>query len=390
MNEETYNRLWSECRKPFEATCVNYIPFIGRDYWTSSPRILVLGESHYSEKERRREKDLLHSYTFEVVVGEYLNQNWKYNFSSFKEFPKEQAKGIRKNFRRMANLLKTASEKDRNCDSVWDSLAFYNYFQRCVGTPKLHDHSWLDENKQVFQHEAEVLFFGMENKEKCVLNILKPKLVFVWGEYLKKMMPKPDGSVECWMNDIGCFAYSAYPSVLFYPICHPSNGKSWKHSEEIRKFEILNEKYLNFSITSIDVSIKNKIDEIYRRIHKVYKGKFEYKVSEVALTCILYAYESGTIRFNSKQTMQLEVKFDSNNIGVRFYTHDFSCCTAGNILMSSPFNLSTKEIPVCEGKYILLESTPMSLDDLFSVLRKFMDKMLKWRDNQIARSAIHV
>ena len=58
--------------------------------------------------------------------------------------------------------------------------------------------------------------------------------------------------------------------------------------------------------------------------------------------------------------------------------------------MSSPFNLSTKEIPACEGKYILLESTPMSLDDLFSVLCEFMDKMLKWRDNQIARSAIHV
>jgi hypothetical protein len=27
---------------------------------------------------------------------------------------------------------------------------------------------------------------------------------------------------------------------------------------------------------------------------------------------------------------------------------------------------------------------------LFSVLCEFMDKMLKWRDNQIARSAIHV
>ena len=140
---------------------------------------------------------------------------------------------------------------------------------------------------------------------------------------------------------------------------------------------------------SADISIKKKVEEMFHRIHRVFKGKFEYKASEVALTCILYAYESGTIRFDSKQTMQLEVKFDYNNTNVSFYTHDFSCCTAGNILMSSPFNLSTKEIPVCEGKYILLKSSPMSLDDLFSVLCEFMNKMLKWRNNQIARSAIH-
>mgnify|MGYP003483260872 FL=1 len=127
---------------------------------------------------------------------------------------------------------------------------------------------------------------------------------------------------------------------------------------------------------------------MYRRIHKVYKGKFEYKVSEVALTCILYAYESGTIRFDSKQTMQLEVKFDSNNIGVNFYTHDFSCCTAGNILRSSPFDLPIKKLSTCEGKYILFESTPMSLNDLYHVLCELMNKMLKWRKNQIVSSAI--
>ena len=385
MNEDTYNRLWLKCRKPFEDTCVNFIPFIGKDYWTSNPRILILGESHYSEIARRREKDFLHRYTFEVVVGEYLNQNWKYNFSSFKEFPKGRARGIRKNFRRMANLLKNASEKDCNCDSVWDSLAFYNYFQRCVGTPKLHDHSWLDENKQVFQHEAEELFFGMGNREKAVLNILNPKLVFVWGEYLKKLMPKPDGSVESWMKDIGCFAYSAFPSVLFFPIHHPSNGKFWNHSEEVKKLNILKQHLESGAENILDNSENNRIESIYHQIHRKFKGKFEYMVSEVALTCVLYACDKETIRFDSKSTMLLETKFDSGDIEVNFYTRDFSCHTAESVLTSPPFYMQVKNLSMSEGKYTLFKYSSISLEDLFLVLSDLMNKMLKWREIQIAR-----
>lgn len=176
----------SKYEKLFNNTNVNYYPFVGNHY--DENRILVVGESHYYGEgctpEERIQIDTNHFHTKECYIEQYPV------------------------FRKMQSLL---ANKVIGAESVSANIAFYNFFQHCVGFSS-RDKSLIKKNNLVT--EAREAFF-------MILEILEPKLVIVWGtSAMWEWMPDYDYT----MKDKNSYIYNIYPNSLIFHINHPSSN----------------------------------------------------------------------------------------------------------------------------------------------------------------------
>ena len=73
-----YAEMMRETKNIFEGlNDVTYWPYIGKGYFKCPEKILVLGESHYlTDPKLREEKENDHFLTNDVLVGDYLDQNY--------------------------------------------------------------------------------------------------------------------------------------------------------------------------------------------------------------------------------------------------------------------------------------------------------------------------
>ncbi|MEZ0610095.1 hypothetical protein ACAW74_16375 [Fibrella sp. WM1] len=129
---------------------VNFEPFVGKDYHTQSPKLLILGESHYG-----LESDTLGK-----------------NFTNFvvRKYAKRETGETRRFFTLIAKTV------DRKLDNqtaleLWDKVAFYNYVQVLVG-----DGPRTRPTDQMFNQSNDAF--------RQVIDQLKPDILIVLGRRL--------------------------------------------------------------------------------------------------------------------------------------------------------------------------------------------------------------
>lgn len=143
---------------------LRFLPFVGKKFSTASPRIMVLGESHYqgSEDEAHMSPEEHLSFTRDIVSGTYLQD--------IQPDGTHPTSNIRC-FRYTAAMI--TGREYHDSDSIWEKLAFSNFFQDYVGvSPK--DKSKIGD--PLIEKSREVYL--------KVLSILKPDLVIAWGKGL--------------------------------------------------------------------------------------------------------------------------------------------------------------------------------------------------------------
>jgi hypothetical protein len=172
-----------------------YLPFIGKKYWESDFRILVLGESHYGSRENTS--------TRQVVQAEYLDALKK----------GEKNKWIQC-YRSTGAMI--TGKGYHNSDFKWEEMAFSNFFQSPIGE-FANDKQYLNKN---MVEVGRLAFFEL-------LDILQPNIVIVWGKSKMYWNWLPQENRNVLDQDQLLFSYGKYPSIPVWCIRHPSRGFSY-------------------------------------------------------------------------------------------------------------------------------------------------------------------
>lgn len=171
---------------------VHFLPWKGDNFSTEHPRLLVLGESHYSDRQEGR--DFTRHLTRDYISGAFNHRFWT-----------QIAQAISGN---------PHSEIDRA--SFWNTIAFYNFVQSVAAEGPREA-----PTVEMFSR-SEKAFFE-------VIDYLTPSHVLVLGNRLWDHLPdseyedmrfEPDGEQQ-----LGKYRRS-WGEVLAMPIHHPSSGFS--------------------------------------------------------------------------------------------------------------------------------------------------------------------
>ena len=191
---------------------IHFEPWIGKDYENGGvfgKKILVLGESVYCGEQCSpcERCDL-----FNIgCVETYVNNNVYDENGKFRKWTNTYNKF------ESSLMGKNIPVEERQC--VWDSIAFYNYFQTA-----------LDEARQPLGGDLEY-----DRAADCLAQILqqlKPQGVIVWGKRLWGCLPDKDWTNMETISNEGCNSPAGFymiggRKVPFMAINHPSTGYSW-------------------------------------------------------------------------------------------------------------------------------------------------------------------
>lgn len=182
-----------------------FYPFVGKDYANSSPKIMILGESHYCT----------HATTYQncSICKEYAEECKQWTqiglYRIIHEINKNRSHNTYKKFEKAYLNNKLPSKEERI--SMWDRLVMYNYVQSPVP-----------------QNRTSPLAKQFKDSEGDFWNILqthKPNYVIVWGIRLSNKLPlvirktwKKNGYYET------AYTLSNGHIVNFLAIYHPSSG----------------------------------------------------------------------------------------------------------------------------------------------------------------------
>jgi len=168
---------------------IKFLPWIGEDYFDFSPRILILGESHYFGESHYSS------------INEYNNDD-NHTRAVVDDY----------NHKGIINLAAMLTNKTIDNDFIYDYICFYNFFQKCVGI-KHKEKEFIDEALIEMSRKA---FFN-------VIEILSPDLIIAWGvgELYNKWLPQDDGEIIDERNKL--FKYKQYPKTVIWNMNHPSS-----------------------------------------------------------------------------------------------------------------------------------------------------------------------
>ena len=151
---------------------VHFKPWVGCDYETGTnrgKRILLLGESHYTQKHINASYEQTIDHTRHIIQWGAVNGNEKF-YAKVRNL-------VLRGSRQSVNGYESAKHRQQ----FWDKVAFYNYIQEFVGTkPK--------------QRPKPHLWQAAESGLWEVLEKLKPDVCIVLGEELWSKLPKSDGT----------------------------------------------------------------------------------------------------------------------------------------------------------------------------------------------------
>ncbi len=189
---------------------IRYYPWVGMNYSKKELKILVVGESHYygeiCSNDEKNAIDNNNNFTRECYKDENIPVYSKMNAM-------------------LANDL---------LDNSWvsEEIAFYNFFQKCVGCGA-SDKSLIDDQLKKTSRAA---FFE-------VLGILKPDIAIVWGvsNIFREWMPHGKEYPNEFV-DSEIYYYCSHCDTKIFHITHPSSPK--------------------FDIVQTTVLIKEKIERI--------------------------------------------------------------------------------------------------------------------------------
>ena len=183
---------------------INFYPYVGKDYWSSQHKILVLGESHYGPQS----KNSYHEWTRDVVENDFLE-----NYDSGNSFPDWGAC-----HRNTANVL--ARVRNANPHEVYDDIAFYNFFQKSIGEEDHADKRYLTTELKKISAKALAE----------VMKILQPDLIVGWGwsdlewKYLPESRNQVDINKDCAGIHLHLFYLNGFPNIPIWCMHHPSMG----------------------------------------------------------------------------------------------------------------------------------------------------------------------
>ena len=190
---------------------LTFKPYIGKNYHSSTKKILVLGESHYTvgEKPERQLKNLTNS-----VLEKYLNYKGK-------------RKGIKhekwmNTFTKFSNVLCGERLTNEGTIKFWEEVTFYNYVQ--VAMPK----SRKSPNKPDFEKSY--------TSFKDVLKEIQPKIIIIWGFRLWRNLPKENFIVN--EENERIFKGTLLDlngNTTFLVVPHPSSSFSYRLTDPIQK-----------------------------------------------------------------------------------------------------------------------------------------------------------
>ena len=158
-------------------------PWVGSKYYSDNQfgiRILLLGESHYGDKDEGE------NFTIEVV------KKWGQGVEQGESLPffKKVAVSV-------LNLDSAYELSDVDRKEFWEHVAFYNYVQTIVGEgPR-------ERPLEDMWEESKPLFYG-------VLDNLKPDLIIVLGKELSYNLPKVDVDTCVVKHPSTGFSYSVW------------------------------------------------------------------------------------------------------------------------------------------------------------------------------------
>ncbi len=180
--------------KKFAAQNILYYPWVGKEYYKSNPRVLVLGESHY--------------YDYEVDGNIKLKKHIDQDHYFTRDIFASQRNNV------YSNTEAVLSNNLIDCKNIANKISFYNFFSHCLGYGPSDNQKIKYVNK--YLSESQELFFK-------IIQILNPDIVIVWGTSdMWNWMPHnesiliSDNSVE------KQYYYVDYPNTKIIHICHPS------------------------------------------------------------------------------------------------------------------------------------------------------------------------
>jgi hypothetical protein len=165
-------------------------PWIGKEYFSQTPKILVLGESHYFKEDQ---KDV-ENFTIRVVESLGLRLEGRHKFFTI--------------------IAKILSDKphdwlsDEASKDFWQKVAFYNFIQSSVG-----NNSRIRPTAEMWENSGQTF--------KKVIKDLEPGIVVVLGREL-------GANVKPMVKDLDC---------IFCYWTHPSTPKYFKRQEASDSFQ---------------------------------------------------------------------------------------------------------------------------------------------------------
>ena len=130
---------------------LTWLPFIGKNYFASKRKILVVGESHYIPKDDDAEYYQNETWTREFILKEGMAAKPWYQETAKNALTREIEKTI-------------TGGLDSN---IWNELAFFNLIQRLLDSREIEDRPTYDD-----------VSFGLKNFKKVVAHLDPDLLIF--------------------------------------------------------------------------------------------------------------------------------------------------------------------------------------------------------------------
>jgi hypothetical protein len=178
----------------------------GRDGSVFSQKILVLGDSHYTDELEVTEIATKHEQSCDFTTGvihDYLDEDikgpWKSTFTKF-----------------MNSFVLDSVHGGCSRDGLWNSVAFYNYLQIPAGS-----------TTRLTQH-----FNYTEEKDKSafleIIEELEPDIIISWGNKVWDVIPEDFGYGNYVVNEEFSDFFYTYPfkarDLKLIGITHPSTS----------------------------------------------------------------------------------------------------------------------------------------------------------------------
>ena len=188
---------------------VKFKPWVGKNFSTCGvygKKVLVLGESHYGNTPNTTEE------TIGVVkefVYEYCGDSYQQTFLCFER----------------ALVGREINQEER--EQLWNSLMFYNYFQKPTTGPRTAP-------DMTAQKESEEAF-------RELLEQFQPDAIIVWGARLYQLLPAWNGTesqIKVGEDSCQVWQYTIKgKQIPAMSVHHPSapTGKDWTYWHQFHK-----------------------------------------------------------------------------------------------------------------------------------------------------------
>lgn len=170
---------------------IKFYPYIGDDYFISSPRVLFLGESHYLPAELEVNNDQIRNYN-------------SYKYTTRDVVENDYNKAYLSSICMLSNSL-------IDNDWVYNKVCFYNFFQEYIG--------FGSSGKSLITEDMINLSRKAYNN---IIETLQPDLIITWGVGPLFNYWVPQEGCEILGGDDFLYKYIKYPKTKIWHIKHPS------------------------------------------------------------------------------------------------------------------------------------------------------------------------